>query len=74
MCSSDLDSNEAVAYAKILLTEKVTAIKLMDFTGKAEAATSYEAGAEAETSVVFKSALEGSLLFMTRHIMNRGLT
>ena len=58
--SGDDDSNEAVAYAKILLTEKVTAIKLMDFTGKAEAATSYEAGAEAETSVVFKSALEGS--------------
>ena len=58
--SGDDDSNEAVAYAKILLTEKVTAIKLMDSTGKAEAATSYEAGADAETSVVFKSALEGS--------------
>ena len=58
--SGDNDSNKAEIYVKIVLTEKVTAIKLMDSTGKVEAATSYEAGAEAETSVVFKSALEGS--------------
>ncbi len=58
--SGDSDSNKAEAYVKVVLTEKVTAIKLMDSTGKAEAATSYEAGADAETSVTFKSALEGS--------------
>ncbi len=58
--SGENDSNKAEAYVKIVLTEKVTAIKLMNEDGDAEAATSYEASADEEISVKFTSALEGS--------------